>query len=304
MHWFDKVRDTWSYVLAREHHPLLLYKVSVPAFHFLRSMRSKSENSAFELLQNLFLIIILQWIFMNLFIYILILLSLSCCSVTQSCLTLCPPMDCSTPGFPVLHHLLELAQTHVHRVGDAIQTSRPLLSPSPCCFQSFPASESFLENQSTLCVRWSKYWSFSISPSKEYSGLISFRIDWFDLLAVQGTLKSLLWVIYKHSIIMLYTWWSVSVKWSESVSQSCPTLCNYFKASLVAQKAKNLPMGCSPLVSTGYGIFHTRILEWVDVSFSRGSSQPRDWTQVYSTAGRFFTDWATKEACWMSVILN
>ena len=142
---------------------------------------------------------------MNLFVYILILLSLSYCSVTQSCLTLCKPMDCSTPGFPVLHHLLELAQTHVHRVCDAIQTSRPLSFPSPCCFQSFPASESFLENQSTLCVRWSKYWSFSISPSKEYSGLISFRIDWFDLLAVQGTLKSLIWVIYKHSIIMLYT---------------------------------------------------------------------------------------------------
>ena len=65
------------------------------------------------------------------------------CSVAQSCFTLCDPMDCSTPGFPVLHHLPELAQTHVHWVGDAIQPSRPLLSVFSYCFQSFLASESF-----------------------------------------------------------------------------------------------------------------------------------------------------------------
>ena len=101
-------------------------------------------------------------------------------SITQSSLTLCDPMDCSTPGFPVHHQLPELAQTHVHRVGDAIQPFHPLSSPSP------PALN--------LRIRWPTYWrfSFSFSPSNEYSGLISFRMDWFDLLAVQGTLKSLL----------------------------------------------------------------------------------------------------------------
>ena len=107
-----------------------------------------------------------------------------------SCVQLCKAMVCSTPGFPVLHYLPELAQTHVHRVGDAIQPSHPplslLLLPSV-----FPSIRVF-SNDSSLRVRWPKYWSFSISPSTEYSGLISFRIDWFDLLAVQGTLKGLL----------------------------------------------------------------------------------------------------------------
>ena len=99
-------------------------------------------------------------------------------------------MDCSTPGFPVHHQLLELTQTHVHRVGDAIQPSHPLSSPSPSLFPSIRV----LSKESVLRIRWPKYWSysFSISPSNQYSGLISFRIHWLDLLAVQGTLKSLL----------------------------------------------------------------------------------------------------------------
>ena len=116
---------------------------------------------------------------------------LHCYSTAQSAPTLCDPMDCSTPGFPVLHHLLEFAQTHVHRVGDAIQPSHPLLSPL-LLLASILASIRVFSNESALCIMWPKYWSFSISPSKEYSGLISFRIDWLDLLAVQGTLKSLL----------------------------------------------------------------------------------------------------------------
>ena len=112
-------------------------------------------------------------------------------SVTQACLTLCDPMDSSMPGFPVHHQLLESTQTHVHRVSDAIQTSHPLLSPSPPAFNFFQHHGLF---QGCLHIRWPKYWSFSfnISPSNEYSGLISFRMDWLDLLAVQGTLKSLL----------------------------------------------------------------------------------------------------------------
>ena len=100
------------------------------------------------------------------------------------------PLDCSTPGFPVHHQLPELAQTHVHQVGDAIQPSHPVSSPSP---PAFPSIRVF-SKESILCIMWLKYWSFSfsISISNEYSGLISFRMDWFDRLAVQGTLKSLL----------------------------------------------------------------------------------------------------------------
>ena len=101
-------------------------------------------------------------------------------------------MDCSTPCFPVCHQFLEPAQTHAHRVSNAIQPSHPLSSPSPPTL-NLPSIRVF-SNESAFRIRWPKYWSFSfsISPSKEYSGLISFRMDRLDLLAVQGTLKSLL----------------------------------------------------------------------------------------------------------------
>ena len=113
-------------------------------------------------------------------------------SVAQLCLTLCDPMDCSTPGFPVHHHLLELTQNHVHWVGNAIQPSHPLSSPSPAFNLSQHQGLFKWANSSHLW--WPKYWSFcfSITPSNAYSGLISFRMDWLDLLAVQGTLKSLI----------------------------------------------------------------------------------------------------------------
>ena len=99
-------------------------------------------------------------------------------------------MDCSKLGFPVLHYLLEFTQTHVHWVNDAIQPSHPLLPPS-CLPSIFPMR--FFSEESALPIRCPKYWSFSFSicPSNEHSGLISFRIDWFDLFAVQGTFKSL-----------------------------------------------------------------------------------------------------------------
>ena len=115
-----------------------------------------------------------------------------CCSVTQLCPTLCDPMGCSMPGFPVQHQFLELAQIHVHPVSDTIQPSHPLSSLSPPAFNL--SSIRVFSNESVLSIRWPNYWSFSfsISPSSEYSGLISFRKDWLDLLAVQGTLKSLL----------------------------------------------------------------------------------------------------------------
>ena len=113
-----------------------------------------------------------------------------CCPVTKMCLTLWDSMDYSIPGFPVLRHLLEFAQTHVHWVSDTIQPFHPVI-PCSSCPQSFPVS--VFSSESALRIRWPKYWSFSFSicPSNEYSGLISFRNDWFDLPAVQGTLKSL-----------------------------------------------------------------------------------------------------------------
>ena len=112
--------------------------------------------------------------------------------VVQSCLTLCDPVNRSTPGLPVHHQLPEFTQTHIHRVGDAIQPSHPLSSPSPPAPN--PSQGQGLFNESTLHMRWPKYWSFSfsISPSSEHPGLISFRMDQLDLLAVQGPLKSLL----------------------------------------------------------------------------------------------------------------
>ena len=114
-----------------------------------------------------------------------------CYSVAQSCPTLCDPMGCSMPGFLVLAHFPELAQTQVHGAGDAIQPFHPVSPFSP----AFNLSQhQVFSNEAVLHIRWPKYWSFSfsISPSKEYSGLIFFMIDWFDLLAAQGTLKSLL----------------------------------------------------------------------------------------------------------------
>ena len=109
-----------------------------------------------------------------------------------SCVRLCDPMNCSMPGFPIHHQLLELAQIHVHQVGEAIQTSYPLLSPSPPTFNL--SQHQGLFKKSVLHIRWPKYcnFSFNISPSNEHSGLISFRMDWLDLSAVQETLKSLL----------------------------------------------------------------------------------------------------------------
>ena len=134
-------------------------------------------------------------------------------SVTQSYLTLYDLMDCSMPDFSVHHQLPELTQTHVHQVSDAIQPSHSLSSPSPLALslsqheglfkwiswghiqiESEGLEKKRYSNESAISMRWPKYWSFSfsISPSNEYSGLISFRIHWFHLLAVQGTLKSLL----------------------------------------------------------------------------------------------------------------
>ena len=108
-------------------------------------------------------------------------------SVIQSCMNLCDPMNCSTPGFPVHHQLLELAQTHVHQVSDVIQPSQPLPFPSPPAF-NLSQHQDFFSNESVFHIRRQKYWSFSFinSPANEYSGLTSFRIHWFYLLQSKG----------------------------------------------------------------------------------------------------------------------
>ena len=110
-------------------------------------------------------------------------------SVAQSCPTLCDPINHSMPGLPVHHQFPESTQTHAHWVDDAIQPSHPLSSHSPPAFNL--SQHRVFSKESALHIRWPKYWSvsFSLIPSKEYPGLISFRMDWLDLLAVQGTLK-------------------------------------------------------------------------------------------------------------------
>ena len=116
----------------------------------------------------------------------------------------CDPMDCSMPGLPVHHQLPEFTQTQVHWAGDAIQPSHPLSSPSPPTLNL--SQHQGLFKWVSSCVRWPKYWSFTfnISPSNEHSGLISFRMNWLDLLAVQGTLKSLLHLLNPKYLYLIH----------------------------------------------------------------------------------------------------
>ena len=137
-------------------------------------------------------------------------------SVTQFCPTLCDLMDCSIPSFPVHHQLPELVQTHVHRVGDTIQPPHPLLSPSPPTSNLSQHQGLFQWVSSLHQVAKVLEFQLSISPSNEYSGLVSFRMDWLDLLAVQGTFKGLLQhhsskasILQLHQYgcpIQMYTW--------------------------------------------------------------------------------------------------
>ena len=159
--------------------PLILTKNSIKSLHVISFFHFLSiffipvkENLEFVLVSQIFTVVF---------------------QFFSHCLTLCEPMDCSTSSFPVNHQLLELAQLHVHRVSDAIQPSVILYHPLFLLPSIFPSIRVF-SSESVLRIRQPKYWSFSfsISPSNEYSGSISFRMDWFDRLAVQGTLKSLL----------------------------------------------------------------------------------------------------------------
>ena len=115
-----------------------------------------------------------------------------CCSVARSCLTLCDPMVCSMSGFPVLHYLPEFAQFMV--IESAMPSKHLILCHLLLLLPSIFPSIRFFSNESTLCIRWPKYWSFSFStsPSNEYSELISFRIEWIDHFVIQGTRQSLL----------------------------------------------------------------------------------------------------------------
>ena len=125
-------------------------------------------------------------------------------SVAQSCPTLCDSVNRSVPGLPVHHQLPESTQTHVHRVSDAIQPSHPLSSPSPPAF-NLSQHQGLFKWVSSASGGQIIGFSFNTSPSKEHPGLISFRMDWLDLLAVQGTLKSLL---QHHSSKALIFWCS------------------------------------------------------------------------------------------------
>ena len=149
-------------------------------------------------------------------------------SITQSCLTLCDPMNRSTPGFPDHHQLPEFTQTHVHQVSDAIQPSHPLSSPSPpACNLSqhqglFTMSQFFASGGQSIGVS-----GFSISPFSEYWGLISFRIDWLDFLVVQGTLKGLLQHHSSKAAILCHSAFFI-VQLSHPYMTTGKTMENYF----------------------------------------------------------------------------
>ena len=115
-----------------------------------------------------------------------------CCSTAKSCLTLCNPMDCCTPGFPIPHYLPDFAQ--LRSIESVMLSNHFIPHCPPLLLRLISLSIRIFSNESAVCIKWPKYWnfSFSISSSDEYLGLISYKIDWFDLLAVQGTLKSLI----------------------------------------------------------------------------------------------------------------
>ena len=185
--------------------------------------------------------------------------SYCCCSVAQSCPTLCDPMDRSAPGLPVHHQLPELAQTHVHRVSDAIQPSHPL--SSPILLPSIFPSISVFSNESVLCIRWPKYWNFSfnISPSNEYSGLVSFRIDLISLqfrglsrVFCNTTVKSInsspLSFLCGPTLTSIHDKWIIYCPFLGGVGGALGLHCGK-QASLVAACRLNCPLACGAFSS-------------------------------------------------------
>ena len=201
-------------------------------------------------------------------------------SEAQLCPTLCNPMDCSTPGFPVHHQLLELAQTHVQHL---ILCHPLLFSPS-----IFPRIRVF-SIESVVYISWPKDWSFSfsISPSNEYSGLISLRTDWLDLLAVQGTLKSFLQhhsskaSILQHAAFFMVQLSHHHTTTGKTIAFTRWTFVHKVMPLLFRSQGSNpgIPY-CRWIL---YYLSHQgspRILEWVASPFSRGTSQPSNRTGV------------------------
>ena len=180
-----------------------------------------------------------------------------CCSVASVQLFATP---CTAARQASLSFTISLSLLRLMSIESMVPSNHLILCHPLLLWPSTFTSVRVFFNELALCIRWPKYWSFCfiISPSNEYSELISFRMDWFDLLAVQGTLKSLL---SHHSF--------KGVK----VIQLCPTLCD--------------PRDCSPRDFSVYGILLARILQWVVISPSRGSSRSRDQTQVCFIAGGF-----------------
>ena len=182
-----------AFIISKIEHYDLLHAIHNYGSEFWKNKEETKKKNHTEFCQKYSLVFILPDMFTFIYSFNTFLLSLGAmhysrfcsCSVATSCPTLCNHMDRSTPGLPVHHHLLEFAQIHVHWVSDTIQPSSSAALFS-FCLQSF---SSVFSSESALHIRRPKYWSFSISPSNEYSGLISLRIDWFDLLAVQGTLR-------------------------------------------------------------------------------------------------------------------
>ena len=187
-------------------------------------------------------------------------------SASQSCQTLCDPMNHSMPGIPVHHQLLEFTQTHVHWVSDAIQPSHPLLSPSPPAPN--PSQHQSLFQWVDSLHKVARYWrfSFSIIPSKEIPGLISFRMDWLDLLAVQGTLKSLL---QHHSSNASILWCSAffTVQLSQPYMTSGKTIA-LTRRTLVGKVMSLLFNMLSMLVITFLPRSKRLLISWLQSPFS------------------------------------
>ena len=209
-------------------------------------------------------------------------------SVTQSCPTLCDPMDCSTPGLPVHHQCLGFTQTHIHRVSDAIQPSHPLSSPS---------SPAFNLSQHQSLFRWvssshqvAKVWEFQLQH-QSFQWIFRtdfFRMDWLDLLSVQGTLKSLLqhhssktsilqcsaFFIVQLSHPYMTTGKTIALTRQTFVDKVMSLLFNMLSAAAAVKSLQLRPTLCdpidgSPLSSSVSGLLQARILEWVAISFSK-----------------------------------
>ena len=208
-------------------------------------------------------------------------------SVTQSCPTLCNPMNCSKPGLPVHHQLPEFIQTHV--LESVMPSSHLILCRLLLLLPPIPPSIRVFSNESTLRMRWPKYWSFSFSISryKEIPGLISFRMDWLDLLAVQGTLKSLLKhhsskaSILRHSAFFtvqlshpyMTTGKTIALTRRTFVGRVMSLLLNMLSAAAAAKSLQSCPTLCDPIAGSPPGspipgILQPRTLEWVAISFS------------------------------------